>query len=226
MANVPSAAIQPPSARMSVDSEVKQQGCASVFPRRESRPGDAADRPRKQEGAGKAGRWPRPWPACKKVSRRQSPQVWPESPGLPRAMVLRLIRDLPGARALLPPSPARSSLADLTPASGCQDHTISSSASVPFVRASKSRASPKRPSHPALNVRDDREAPLVASTGQADHSSDFWKRQADFHKSENRPGATKRHEGQFAHGGHACRNSIGWAKALGPCPPFLHTWVA
>src|SRR5690349_2540772 len=38
---------------------------ASAFPRRRLRPGDAADRPRKQEGAGKAGHWPRPWPASK-----------------------------------------------------------------------------------------------------------------------------------------------------------------
>ena len=40
-----------------------------------------------KEGAGKAGRWPRPWPACSKKSRRQSPQVWPGTPGLPRATV-------------------------------------------------------------------------------------------------------------------------------------------
>ena len=105
-----------------------------------------------EEGAGKAGRWPRPWPASNKKSWRQSPQVWPRRPGPPCAMALRLIRDLPGARALLPPSSAKSSLADLTPASGCQDHTISSSASAPFVRARASRASPKRPSHPASRV--------------------------------------------------------------------------
>jgi hypothetical protein len=30
-----------------------------------------------REGAGNAGRWPRPWPACRKKSRRQSPQVQP-----------------------------------------------------------------------------------------------------------------------------------------------------
>jgi hypothetical protein len=40
-----------------------------------------------KEGAGKAGRRPRPWPACSKKSRRQSPQVWPGTPGLPRATV-------------------------------------------------------------------------------------------------------------------------------------------
>jgi hypothetical protein len=54
-----------------------------------------------------------------------------------------LLRDLPGDRAVLPPSPADRS-ADLTPASGCQDHTTSPSASAPFVLRA-----PPRPSHPA-----------------------------------------------------------------------------
>jgi hypothetical protein len=30
----------------------------------------------KTEDAGKAGRWPRPRPACKKISRQQSSQIW------------------------------------------------------------------------------------------------------------------------------------------------------
>src|SRR5215471_16572864 len=49
--------------------------------------------------------------------------------GLPCAMVLRLIRDLPGARALLPPSRAAFvAPARLASASGGRDHTISPSA--------------------------------------------------------------------------------------------------
>jgi hypothetical protein len=43
------------------------------------------------------------------------------------------LRALPGDRACLPPSSAELSSADLTPASGRQDHTTSPSASVPFV---------------------------------------------------------------------------------------------
>src|SRR5690349_23512646 len=43
------------------------------------------------------------------------------------------LRALPGDRAFLPPSSARSSLADLTPASGCQDHATSPSALTSFV---------------------------------------------------------------------------------------------
>src|SRR3984885_8029613 len=54
-------------------------------------------------------------------------QVTPESPGIPHAMVYGLLRDLPGARALWPPSPALLR-ANLTPASRCQDHTASPSA--------------------------------------------------------------------------------------------------
>ena len=51
-----------------------------------------------------------------------------------------VLRTLPGNRAFLLPSSARSSLADLTPASGCQDHTTSPSASAPFVRTESIRA--------------------------------------------------------------------------------------
>jgi hypothetical protein len=44
----------------------------------------------------------------------------------------------------------------LMPASGHQDHTPSPSAS-----SAARLASPLRPPHPASNVRDDREAPLL-----------------------------------------------------------------
>ena len=70
------------------------------------------------------------------------------------------LRALPGDRACLPPSPADIA-ANLTPASGRQDHTTSSSASASFVGALFARLTPPRPLHPAPNVRDDREAPLL-----------------------------------------------------------------
>ena len=54
---------------------------------------------------------------------------------------------------------------DLTSASGGQDHTPSPSALASFVRVHKARAMPTRPSHPAPNVRDDREAPLLSERG-------------------------------------------------------------
>ena len=77
------------------------------------------------------------------------------SAGIPCAMVLRLIRALPGDRALLPPSFAGSSR-DL-------DASVGASGPHAFaVRISIARlATLPRPPHPAPNVRDDREAPLL-----------------------------------------------------------------
>src|SRR6266700_6717321 len=79
------------------------------------------------------------------------------SSGLPCAMVLRLIRDLPGDHAWLPPSPVRreSVFTTLAPASERQDHTISPSAATSLVFSTL-----PRPPHPTLNVRDDAYAPL------------------------------------------------------------------
>jgi hypothetical protein len=66
---------------------------------------------------------------CVQKSTRSSPQVWPKTPGLPRAMVWRLIRDLPGDRLSCPHHPRHAwrSAANLASAPGCQDHAISPS---------------------------------------------------------------------------------------------------
>src|SRR5689334_10053127 len=97
-------------------------------------------------------------PATKKLAAKTTGSAG--SSGIPCATVLRLIRDLPGDRLgtglSCPHRPRAHHLAGLTPASGCQDHTTSPSAS-----ALARRARPTRPSHPAANVRDDREAPLM-----------------------------------------------------------------
>src|SRR5882724_11704664 len=88
------------------------------------------------------------------VERTRVSQVTPESPGIPRAMVYGLFRALPGDRAFLPPSPAGLT-ANLTPASGCQDHTTSPSA----LASPVSRASASTASRPALVPL--RNAPLL-----------------------------------------------------------------
>ena len=89
-------------------------------------------------------------------------QVQRRHPGLPCAMVYGLFRALPGDRAFLPPSSLRNLfLKNLTPASGCQDHTASPSAPVTLV--SRNFRVHRIPPH----VRDDREPPLSSGeTGE------------------------------------------------------------
>jgi len=91
------------------------------------------------------------------------PQVNRSNAGFPCAVVYGLLRALPGDRAFLPPSSARcvSIVANLTPASGRQDHTTSPSA-MSGARLSPSPASTA--SHRAL--RDVRNAPLVGRDGR------------------------------------------------------------
>src|ERR1700678_2399231 len=57
----------------------------------------------------------------------------PGSPGIPRAMVYGLFRDLPGVPGFLATVASRIAPANLTPASGCQDHTALPSASCAVV---------------------------------------------------------------------------------------------
>src|SRR6516225_12440646 len=75
------------------------------------------------------------------------------------------LRDLPGVRDFLVTviGAMPSIVANLTPAKGRQDHTTSPSAHASFVCRGHSR-----PSHPAPNVRDDREAPLLWSAGRGE----------------------------------------------------------
>src|SRR6201995_1374195 len=54
----------------------------------------------------------------------------PKSPGTPCAMVLRLLRDLPGDPSFSPPAPA-TSLARLSPELAGQDHPVDPSESPP-----------------------------------------------------------------------------------------------
>jgi hypothetical protein len=73
------------------------------------------------------------------------------------------LRALPGDRACLPPSPSGIASANLTPASGRQDHTTSPSAN------RRPRLWRRlRPPHPAPYVRDDRETPLCLGRDGSD----------------------------------------------------------
>ncbi len=106
--------------------------------------------------------------ACRVESTRVSHHRFTGTPGLPCAMVLTVSSALSSVTGLCchrrPRRLARSLLlANLTPASGRQDHTASPSAD----KRVSSFGADLRPSHPAPNVRDDRETPL------------FWERDGD-----------------------------------------------
>jgi hypothetical protein len=75
----------------------------------------------------------------------------------------------------------------LTPASRRQDHTTSPSAPMRVVFAQR-----LRPSHPAPNVRDDREAPLLKKRGMAERSG------FDLPDGASKAPATRWHDGQIA----------------------------
>ena len=105
-----------------------------------------------------AGSHPQPRMGKQKPHELATARTTGNHPAFPHANGFNsLYRALPGDRAFLPPSPARceSIVANLTSASRCQDHTTSPSAS-----SCARLAPPKRPPHPAPNVRDDRETPL------------------------------------------------------------------
>jgi len=89
-------------------SNVKQQvGHAPSSSRRVTRPSDGWPFvPREIEGAGKTGRRLTPMAPVRTRSTGQEPQVQPDEPSLPCAMVLTLISCSPWGPALLPPSPA------------------------------------------------------------------------------------------------------------------------
>jgi len=118
------------------------------------------------------------------VERTRVSQVTPESPGIPRAMVLRFPSCSPRRSGSFATVTGGIASTDLTPASRCQDHTTSPSASAsPVSRAKASTAS--RP-----DVRDVRETPLcvgrdidgyilICSFGKSEYFyqrgfTDFW----------------------------------------------------
>src|SRR5713226_2496626 len=103
-----------------------------------------------------------PEAACATKSTRVSNHRYTASAGIPCAMVLTVSFALSPVTGLfchrhfaghVPQS--------LAPAAGRQDHTTSPSAATSFVRALFTHLTLPRPSHPAPNVRDDREPPLL-----------------------------------------------------------------
>jgi hypothetical protein len=122
--------------------------------------------PQRSEGAGNAGRRPRPWPPCSEKSTGKEPQVQPIirhslRDGFTAYTALSL-----GNRACLPPSRASFvRLTRLAPASGCQDHTALPYATVSVVRAKICALTPSRPPHPASTFVTTR-TPLQSEAGR------------------------------------------------------------
>jgi hypothetical protein len=135
------------------------------------RPSDLSSWPSEvEEGAGNAGRWPQP---MARLQQRKQAAVTTGPADIRHSLRdgLRLIRDLPGAPGFLATiiRAKRSFIANLTSASGCQDHTISSSAGAALVLRN-----PPRPPLPRLTYRDDAYVPLHRG-GMATSDHNFWK---------------------------------------------------
>jgi len=156
-----------------------------------------------EEGAGNAGCWPHPWPASKRKSWRQLPQVQPEQSGIPCAMVLRLISRSPWEPGFLAPI-ARSvrhasELGLSVGRPGPHDFAVRLSVVRPH---ENTRASPKRPPQSRLTCRDDRDAPLFIEAGSGENTRVSVKRKQNFFAKGpdsgfNRPGVESPREFRF-----------------------------
>src|SRR5882724_2065622 len=119
-----------------------------------------------EEGAGKAGCPPHPWSACNKKHAAE-PQVQADHPAFPAQWFYGLYVLSPVTIAWLPPSSVRrrKRLHDLSACVGAPEpHDFAVRCSIIRPRK-KLRLTLPRPSHPAPNVRDDREPPLFSSAG-------------------------------------------------------------
>ena len=112
------------------------------------------------EGAGNAGRPMRPIAACAMsvVERTRVSQVTPETSGIPHAMVYGLLRALPGDRAFLSPSSAKTCFRQLdasVEASEPHDFAVRKLSALVFSAARVHRI--------LSRVRDDLEPPLCGT---------------------------------------------------------------
>ncbi len=120
------------------------------------------------EGAGNAGCWPQPMARLQQEKQAAVTTGPAESSGIPCAMVLTLIARSPWGPGFLAPivpriATARRSLSVGRPG----PHAFASATSHVRPHEEIVRAAHPRPPHPALNVRDDREAPLWIECGTA-----------------------------------------------------------
>src|SRR6185437_2245957 len=133
------------------------------------RPGHASTCvPRKQEGTGNAGCSAAPMARLQQKKQAAVTTGPAGTTGIPCAMVLRFIRDLPGVPGLIASIASRIAARDLTSASGGQDHTISPSAERIARLATYQASITSRP-----NVRGDARTPLLAGQDARRKTSDL-----------------------------------------------------
>jgi len=101
----------------------------------------------------------------KQAHKRNHHRFRRNNPTFPARWFYGLLRTLPGGAGLLSPSPHGKIPQDLTPASRRQDHTTWPYA-LAFSSGERIRLTPRRPSHPPPNVRDDRETPHLVGPGR------------------------------------------------------------
>jgi hypothetical protein len=111
---------------------------------------------------------PQPRVQIKQSTRASSPQVHRISPAFPAQWFTAYSALSPVTGLFCHRHRSEDLPRNLTPASGRQDHTISPSACASLV----SRCCP-RPLHPAPNVRDDRETPLLSRRDGPTHTPDL-----------------------------------------------------
>src|SRR5262249_47267787 len=130
----------------------------SMSPRRASRADCSKHSPSRERAQGKPDARMHPQPRVQnEIAHELVTTGSPVHAGFPRAIGFNgLLRALPGVHDVLVTviGAMQSIVANLTPAKGRQDHTTSPSALVPLVLRLD-----LRPSHPALNVRDDARRP-------------------------------------------------------------------
>jgi hypothetical protein len=125
-----------------------------------------ATRPRNREGAGKAGCPPHPWSACNKKHAAE-PQVQADPPAFPAQWLYGLYVIFPVTMLGCHRHPAGHDLARLSACIGApepHDFAVRTHAA----RRAKIAPGDVRPSHPAPNVRDDREPPLFLGCGMGE----------------------------------------------------------
>jgi hypothetical protein len=148
------------------------------------------NRPRREEGAGNAGCFGAPAASCATRKAELVTTGTTETSAFPARQFTTYARALPGVRDLIVTVVRRSSSANLAPAQGRQDHTISPSALAALVARASSVHRIPRPA-------------LVTIAKRPSRARDGHNVRLIWPFLQSRRPATDWHDGQFAHDGYA-----------------------